>query len=72
MSAAQANTLAHEFVGQFSDECARFYTNGSYGCSRVGVKSLSDWSPATEATFDSGILVVTPTRIGCAWFMDED
>lgn len=72
MPATQAKTLAHEFVNQFSGECARFFTNGSYGNSRDGMKSLAYWTPATESTFDTGILVVTPTRIGCAWFMDED
>ena len=32
----------------------------------------SSWSPATSATFDTGVIVVSDQKIGCVWFQDED
>lgn len=66
----EAARLAAEFIRQFSFESAKFYTNGEYG--RPRINSSVGWTPATEATFDTGVLMVSPNRIACAWFMDED
>lgn len=66
----EAARLAAEFIRQFSFESAKFYTNGEYG--RPRVNSSVGWTPATTATFDTGVLMVSPDRIACAWFMDED
>jgi hypothetical protein len=30
------------------------------------------WSPVTHATFDSGVIAVTPDRVGMLWTEDED
>jgi hypothetical protein len=72
MPPQEANTLAKEFVHQFAGDRAKFYTNGEYGKPRQSQTVGPSWMPATEATFDTGVLVVAPERIGCAWFMDED
>jgi hypothetical protein len=72
---AEAARLAEAFVEAFRGEPARYFTNGTWRIQahgRSGNLGLSGWTPATSATFDSGVLVVAATRIGCAWFMDED
>jgi len=30
------------------------------------------WMPATQSTFDMGVLVIGATRVGCLWVEDED
>lgn len=72
MPQLDAEKLASAFVGEFIDEAARYYTNGDFGKPREEPGVGPGWTPATDATFDTGILVVTGTRIACAWFMDED
>lgn len=66
---AEAEQLAADFIHQFDNEPARFYTNIEFGESK---NALGGWTPVTDATFDAGVLIVSPTRIACAWFMDED
>lgn len=68
----EAERLASEFVDTFVDEGAIYYTNGSFGAPRRSPDVGPSWTPATNATFDTGILVLTSWRIACAWFMDED
>jgi hypothetical protein len=68
---------ARELVGRFLDQCGaeepgtRFFTNVSDDFLVPGRTSWS-FSSATSATFDMGILVVGPTRLGCLWVTDED
>jgi hypothetical protein len=68
----EADRLASEFVGEFVDEGASYYTNGTFGKPRKAPGVGPSWAPATNATFDTGVLVLTRERIACAWFMDED
>ena len=72
MPLAQASILAAEFLAEFSSEEARYFTNSDWPAWLANPGSGRSWAPATDATFDSGILIITPTRVGCAWFMDED
>lgn len=58
MTASAAASLADQFLAQFDAGSARCFTNAGH--------------PATDATFDTGILVLDAGRVGCAWFMDED
>ncbi|MBY6035012.1 hypothetical protein KUV59_17720, partial [Marinobacter daepoensis] len=71
MSPEKAKNLAAEFVCNFGDE-AKFYTNGEYGKPRKNPNVGPSWSPATEATFDTGVIVINKEVVGCAWFADED
>ncbi|MEM7206480.1 MAG: hypothetical protein AAF434_01525 [Pseudomonadota bacterium] len=71
MSSEKAKNLANEFIGKFGDE-AVFYTNGEYGKPRSNPSVGPSWSPATDATFDTGVIVVSNGVVGCAWFADED
>ena len=72
MPRAAAEHLAREFIGLFGREQVRFYTNGEWGRPRAAPHLGPGWVPVTDATFDTGVLVLAPGRIGCAWFMDED
>ena len=68
----EAADLAEAFVRSLAGEDARYFTNGEFGKPRSHPNVGSRWSPATEHTFDSGVLVLTARQVGCAWFMDED
>ena len=61
---------ALELVGQFFELCYtpewRFFSNGD------SLKTGASWAPATEATFDTGVLIVGSDRSGCLWVEDED
>lgn len=67
-----ARSLAAEFVAQFEESGTRFYTNGGWGRPRVDPGVGPSWCPATSATFDTGVIVLSPTKTGCVWFQDED
>ena len=71
MSSEKAKNLAVEFVDDFGGG-AIFYTNGEYGKSRTNLNVGPSWSPATDATFDTGVIVIFNEVVGCAWFADED
>jgi hypothetical protein len=63
--------LAEALAGRFVACCgegASFVTNGSLAQRGTG----GAWSPLTEATFDTGIIGVSLTRIGMLWVQDED
>jgi hypothetical protein len=69
-----AAELAQRYLTQFGIVGARYYTNGDFyedSATRPGGTSHS-WSPTTEATFDTGVLVIGPVRSGCIWVEDED
>ena len=70
---AQEDTVraTNEFLEAFPEE-ALFFTNGVWIANANGHRQLSEWSPATDATFDSGILVLAPGQIGVVWVEDED
>lgn len=70
MPTARAEALADQFLAQFGDEGARYYTNGRLDKARgPGVVS---WNPVTSATFDTGVLVISRQCSGCLWMEDED
>lgn len=67
MAAERAKKLAEQFLGQFGAE-ARFFSNGWTGWD----DGSTGWNPVTDATFDTGILVIGSDRSGCIWVEDED
>jgi hypothetical protein len=74
MPASLAAELAEKFLGQFDLNQARFYTNGHF-FEISGDKSAisgTGWTPATPATFDTGVLAISSRASGCIWVEDED
>jgi hypothetical protein len=63
---AQAEWLANELIEQHANVGSKFFSNSVWGVPRT-------WSPLTESTFDSGLII---SRAGgcycCIWFEDED
>lgn len=68
--------FAQEFSRQFVEEFpvgAKFLTNGEWDVDNPKNGSPVDaWTPATESTFDAGILVLHDDRVGVCWIEDED
>jgi hypothetical protein len=73
----QANLLANAFISTFSNK-ATYFSNLTWDKNeyKEGNRNyelgLSSWTPFTEATFDSGVIIYENNRIGIAWFADED
>lgn len=65
---ARASELAAQFLALFGTEGVRYFSNGELD----GEFHLSRWDPVTEATFDTGVLVLGPHRSGCLWVLEED
>lgn len=66
MPRAEAAALAKTFLDHHAIPAATFHTNQSQTFPGA-------WNPLTNATFDSGILILRPDDIAaCLWFEDED
>lgn len=77
MKAEEALELAEKFVSLFSEQSSQYYSNSEWRNDPLQTPGtfgaqLNGWSPFTDATFDSGIIVVDKDKIGIAWFEDED
>jgi hypothetical protein len=64
MPAARAAELADGFLTETARPGARYFTN------RAGMYNA--WNPATAATFDLGVLVLSDAGSACLWVEDED
>jgi hypothetical protein len=75
MPEEKAAQLAGAFLDQFGAS-ACYFTNGTLHEPRRKVSPhVSDgwsWGPVTDATFDTGVLVLGPEVSGCLWVEDED
>lgn len=67
-----ARQLAAAFVFSFPPNFSRYFTNGSFGKPRENPSVGPSWSSATDATFDTGVLVLSEGSTSCLWFKDED
>lgn len=65
-----ARDLASRFLSLFGGE-ARFFTNGE-PIDVFRPRSSRSWFPITAATFDAGVIAVSPSRVGIFWVEDED
>lgn len=68
MSQAKAENLTTRFLDCFNKESVQYYTNGDF----YEINPTHGWNPATNATFDTGILVISKSKVGCLWVEDED
>ena len=62
----RAYRLAEEFLGIFKVQ-PRFFTNAIFKRGR-----LSNWSPISDSTFDTGVICLSSSKIGVLWVQDED
>jgi hypothetical protein len=70
MPIENANKLATSFVAAF-DEGSQYYSNSIWNKNEYR-ENISGFNPVTEATFDSGIIVVDKNKIGIAWCEEEE
>jgi hypothetical protein len=70
MSFDKATELARMFVENHSESGAKFHVNADW--SRYHQVRSFSWSGLTDATFDGGIIAITPTIASCVWVEDED
>ncbi len=74
MPADDAAELVSRFLDHFGEEGVHYYTNGEF----LGPRDLNVswrrvvWNPMTEATFDTGVMVIGHHGSGCLWIEDED
>ena len=64
MSSARAAAFWQQFLQLFNGQKLHLFSN-----SRSGPRQ---WNPATNSTFDIGVLVVGESSSGCLWVEDED
>lgn len=66
----EANKIAREFVEFYATKDSKFYSNGDWHLYHQ--EESSQWSPMTDATFDGGVVIVSPSTAICFWVEDED
>lgn len=75
MPAARAADLRNRFLAQFNP-ATRYFTNGTWHLPPItrpdGVIQGASWQSVTDATFDTGVLAISPKCSGCLWVEDED
>jgi len=67
----QAKVLANKFIKQ-NDIRSKIYTNSEWSNSIDGEYVLRSWSPGSSATFNAGIIILSPDSAACLWVEDED
>ncbi|OCA85076.1 hypothetical protein [Pseudobacillus wudalianchiensis] len=65
-----ADELSDYFLSTFSLQ-SKIFTAG-YFEENSGFFKLQTWEPITDATFDTGIVVLDANKIGILWVEDED
>lgn len=68
MPEARARWLAEEFLRSFGWHGSRFATNSADSPSTFPFA----WTPATEFTFDAGVVVLGSAASGLSWVADQD
>ncbi len=68
MTLQESEEISQKFFDFFPGNCS-FLTNASFMNNYSG---MTAWNSITDATFDTGIVIVSPNRIGILWAKDED
>ncbi|GAB1539852.1 hypothetical protein NUACC21_25200 [Scytonema sp. NUACC21] len=68
MTPQEAQQISSKLLSIFTGNC-KFFTNASFVDNYSG---MSEWDSITESTFDTGVIIVSPDRIGMLWVKDED
>jgi hypothetical protein len=72
LSLSRAEELAGQVMQRFTSPGVRFLTNGQFKQGTAAALVLSHWDPATDATFDTGVLMLGSTESACVWVAEED
>ena len=74
MSGACAAELWEGFLALFGDHAIKFSTNaGEFPAGEDPTANTAlSFNPATEATFDLGVIAMSVSKSGCLWVEDED
>ncbi len=74
MSWEETDRLIERFAAETGmDEAGtRLFGNLDDPDPRTPTTKLGCWMPATDATFDTGILAISSNRCACLWIEDED
>ena len=72
LSLSRAQDLAGQVMQRFTSPGIRFLTNGQFKHGAAAALVLSHWDPATDATFDTGVLMLGTAESGCVWVAEED
>jgi hypothetical protein len=72
LSLSRAEELAGQVMQRFTGAGTRFLTNGQFRQGAAAGLVLSHWDPATDATFDTGVLMLGTGESGCVWVAEEN
>ncbi|MBW4612110.1 MAG: hypothetical protein KME21_02295 [Desmonostoc vinosum HA7617-LM4] len=68
MDIEAAEQISTQIFNLFAKDC-QFFTNAIFV---DNYSAISSWNPVTPATFDTGIIILSNTKIGMLWVEDED
>ncbi|QLE57471.1 hypothetical protein [Nostoc sp. TCL26-01] len=68
MSLSEAEAIFQKISNLFQDDC-QFFTNATFVNNYSGISS---WDSLTEATFDTGVVMLNHRQIGLLCVKDED
>ena len=72
ISLGRAEELASQVMQRFAQGGSRYFTNAEFKHGAAAALVLSRWDPATNATFDTGVIILGAAETGCVWVADED
>jgi hypothetical protein len=71
MPVERARELVRLFLAEIGDR-PRYFGNRLWPIPKKGAPSDFSWNGVTDATFDTGVLILGALRSGCLWVEDED
>jgi len=72
MSLERAEELASQFMQEFGRPTCRFFTNWNFEQRADGLLYMTWGWDVTDATFNTGVLVLGLQKSACVWIEDED
>jgi len=72
MSLERAEELASQFMQEFGRPPCRFFTNWNFEQRADGLLYMTWGWDVTDATFNTGVLVLGLQKSACVWIEDED
>ena len=74
MEAPIATVLSEQFMAKSFSNTSQFFTNATWAIAgpERGRERIREFQPATNSTFDTGIVGIDDKQIGMIWVQDED